>query len=333
MKMSEKIKNYVLGIVREELNNRLAPLEENVRNLNAQLDGYESLVENVRNLNSMLQNYEDVIENLRNNNAVIEKLCSSTEMQKVKLAMLEKEKNARPFPQIVSESNVLKTEQNVSSLTENIYSGIDYFDFENHFRGSLELVKKNQKQYVKYYQGKDNVIDLGCGRGEFLELLSENGIHARGVDLYEEFVQMCTMKGLEAICDDALHYLEKQQEVGGIFAGQLIEHLTVNQLVELCRLAYDKLEEGACVIMETPNPTCLAIYSHAFYIDPSHNRPVHPLSVKYILEKSGFTDIEIIYTDTSRLPICIPPISGVENAEHFNETMHVVSELLFGSQD
>lgn len=87
------------------------------------------------------------------------------------------------------------------------------------------------------------------------------------------------------------------------------------------------------MIMEMPNLACLAIYSQAFYIDPSHNRPVHPLTVQYILEKSGFSDIEIIYTDTSRLPVCIPPIKGVENADQFNDVMHMVSELLFGSQD
>ena len=85
--------------------------------------------------------------------------------------------------------------------------------------------------------------------------------------------------------------------------------------------------------METPNPTCLAIYSHAFYIDPSHNKPVHPLTIKYILEKSGFKNIEIIYTDTSKLPVSIPEISGIEEADKFNEVMHMISELLFGSQD
>ena len=73
---------------------------------------------------------------------------------------------------------------------------------------------------------------MGCGRGEFLELLLENGIDAKGVDIYEEFAQMCSMRGLDVIRDDALSFLDAQQKVGGIFAGQLIEHLTVNQLVK-----------------------------------------------------------------------------------------------------
>ena len=302
---------------------------ENVRNLNATVPGYEAVAENVRNLNEMLHNYKEVVDNLRNNNAVIEMLSSEMEMQKVKLTMLGRLKSELHSSQTIQSQSVANPDESA----ENVYCGIDYFDFENHFRGSMKSIKENQQQYVKYYKGRNNVIDLGCGRGEFLELLLENGIDAKGVDIYEEFAQMCSMRGLDVIRDDALSFLDAQQKVGGIFAGQLIEHLTVNQLVKLCRLAYEKLEEGAYVIMETPNPTCLAIYSHAFYIDPSHNKPIHPLTIKYILEKAGFTDIEIIYTDTSRLPVCIPSISGIEGADQFNDAMRVVSEILFGSQD
>ena len=308
-------------------------LEENVRNLNAVVEGFNRLEENVRNLNTMLDGYEKVIGNLNNNNSMIETIHSTLEMQKVKLAMLEKAKVTRHNCEAAEEKNIKEVENVVTETVENIYSGIDYFDFENYFRGSIDLIKRHQQQYIKYYKEKDNVVDLGCGRGEFLELLSENGINAKGVDLYEEFTEMCQMHGLNVVCDDALHFLREQQKVGGIFAGQLIEHLSVNQLVELCRLAYEKLEEDAYIIMETPNPTCLAIYSHAFYIDPSHNKPVHPLTVKYILEKSGFTNIEILYTETSKLPVSIPAISGIEDADEFNNAMHIVSELLFGSQD
>ena len=307
-------------------------IAENVRNLNTQMDGYNGLIENVRNLNKMLEGYNKVIENLQNNNSIIENASSTIEMLKVKLIMLEKQREIHSENSIASE-NHSKVGNEKFILKEDIYTGIDYFDFENYFRGSIEFIKRSQEQYIKYFKHKKNVLDLGCGRGEFLELLSENYIVAKGVDIYEEFVEMCLMKGLNVICDDAIHYLSEQSKVDGIFAGQLIEHLTVNQLVELCELAYDKLEEGSYIIMETPNPTCLSIYSNAFYIDPSHNKPVHPLTVKYILEKSGFKDIEVIYTDTSKMPICIPLINGIENADKFNEVMHIISELLFGSQD
>ncbi len=311
-------------------------LAENVRNLNAQMENQEkkqeALEENIRNLNTIFQDHNKVTENLQNNNSIIEKISSTLEMLKVKFAMFEKVNQPQHNNPIVFDDSDGKANEKLISK-EDMYSGIDYFDFENYFRGSIEQIKRNQQQYLKYYEGKSNVIDLGCGRGEFLTLLSENGIKAKGVDLYEEFVQMCTMNGLDVVCDDALRFLHTQRKVGGIFAGQLIEHLTINQLVELCNIAYEKLEEDAYIIMETPNPTCLAIYSHAFYIDPSHNKPVHPLTIKYILEKSGFKNIEIIYTDTSKLPVSIPEISGIEEADKFNEVMHMISELLFGSQD
>lgn len=311
-------------------------LAENVRNLNAQMENQEkkqeALEENIRSLNTIFQDHNKVTDNLQNNNFVIEKISSTLEMLKVKFAMFEKVNELQHNNSIVFDDSDGKANEKLISK-EDTYSGIDYFDFENYFRGSIEQIKRNQQQYLKYYEGKSNVIDLGCGRGEFLTLLSENGIKSKGVDLYEEFVQMCTMNGLDVVCDDALRFLHTQRKVGGIFAGQLIEHLTINQLVELCNIAYEKLEEDAYIIMETPNPTCLAIYSHAFYIDPSHNKPVHPLTIKYILEKSGFKNIEIIYTDTSKLPVSIPEISGIEEADKFNEVMHMISELLFGSQD
>lgn len=315
-------------------------LTENVRNLNALMEGYKALEENVRNLNDITETFKTMEKNIQNLNVMLENYenivnmtennHSTLKMQKIKINRLENRQNKYQF---VTNNYCPQEKNDVLVVNKNMYSGIDYFDFENYFRGSIELIKRNQRQYVKYYKGKSNVIDLGCGRGEFLDLLRENNIEAKGVDLYEEFVEMCKMNGLNAVCDDAIHFLGKQNEVGGIFSAQVIEHLTVEQIVELCKLAYDKLEKGAYLIMETPNPTCLAIYSQAFYIDPSHNKPVHPLTIKYILEKTGFTNIDIIYTDTSKLSSPIPPINGIENAELFNGAMHLVSEMLFGSQD
>lgn len=234
--------------------------------------------------------------------------------------------------QVVVHTN---TTQTVCPQVEDEYSCIDYFDFENHFRGSRESIKEVQKQYVEYFVGRNNVLDLGCGRGEFLELLMENKIESVGVECYSEFAEYCKMKGLNVAEEDALTYLEKQEKVGGIFAGQLIEHLKVNQIVRLCELAYEKLEEGAYMVLETPNPMSLAIYTHAFYIDPSHNKPVHPLLMEYFMKKAGFKDIRILFTESSKYPVDIPELvgTGIENIEAFNRSMEEVSRTLFGSQD
>ena len=188
---------------------------------------------------------------------------------------------------------------------------------------------------MPYFEGKKNVLDLGCGRGEFLELLKEHDIDATGVDFYEEYTDYCKGNGLKAVYGDAVEYLRQCDRCGGIFAGQLAEHLSTEQLVQLCELAYEKLEDGAYLIIETPNPMSLAIYTHAFYIDPSHQKPVHPMTLKYFLEKAGFHKIDLIFTKNSRIPMEIPELKaeGVENLEAFNQSMKQVSELLFGSQD
>ena len=282
-----------------------------------------------------LERLERVEENLRSLNAQIleiERMKDKLKAQDVKLKVLEKK--SREDIQVISSYTEETQVTKVPEKTE-VYSGIDYFDFENYFRGSQAEIKKRQEIYLPYFTGCSNVMDIGCGRGEFLELLQENGIDSYGVDIYEEFVELCIQKNLRAIQGDALDVLEKEKNVGGIFAGQLVEHLAINQIVKLCEIAYDKLEEGGYIILETPNPTSLSIYTHAFYIDPSHNKPVHPLTLKYILEKAGFQKIEIMYIKGSELPIRIPElkINENENLEDFNNAMQEIQKTLFGCQD
>lgn len=219
----------------------------------------------------------------------------------------------------------------------NVYSGIDYFDFENHFRGSRKEIKEAEAIYIPYFKDKKFVLDLGCGRGEFLELLQENEIPCLGVDNYEEFVAFCQAKKLKVTCDDAITYLctQKANSVGGIFAGQLIEHLQTEQLLSLCHLAYEKLECDGCLILETPNPMCLSIYRNAFYVDPSHQKPVHPKMMEYILKREGFRKVEIVFPDKSkcgyRLPLLNMDTDG--NLSEFNDGINLLSDILFGSEN
>jgi O-antigen chain-terminating methyltransferase len=217
------------------------------------------------------------------------------------------------------------------------YDKIDYFDFENHFRGSRTFIKKNQEVYIKYFIDKNNIVDLGCGRGEFLELLKENGIQATGVDLYRGFVDYCVSKGLNVIQADAIKYLSQLDDdnVGGLFCSQVVEHLHTDQIILICNLAYQKLKNDAYLIIETPNPTCLSIYTNWFYVDPSHVKPIHPLTLEYFLKKAGFKDVKIVYTDNSKLDTNIPRIciKDAENIDEFNRSMEYISNILFGSQD
>ncbi len=280
------------------------------------------------NESDLRRDLETVSVNVRNNNALLERLDSETEFIKSKLSTLEK--------RAVSGGSAAKIvyQEKASAPVSDDYTDIDYFDFENRFRGSIESVKKSQEAYLKYFRDKKHVLDIGCGRGEFLSLMKDNGINAEGVDIYEPYTDYCNSKGLKAHCGDGTAYLAKMEKTDGIFVGQVVEHMKTGEIIALCNTAYEKLEKGGCIIIETPNPTSLSIYTNAFYIDPSHIKPVHPLTLQYFLEKAGFTDVEIIYTEQSRPHHSIPElkISGGES-EEFNKAMKKVSDMIFGSQD
>lgn len=281
--------------------------------------------------------FDNLSTNIRNNNSRLEALSSECELLKTKLAGLQREmKNIPSASPACVQAESVQTKIAVTVSEGSDYDTIDYFDFENHFRGSIESVKNAQKFYLDYFRDKRNVLDIGCGRGEFLSLLTENNISVQGVDVYAPYVDYCTMKGFKAFCGDGIDYLENSGEsFDGIFLGQVVEHLEANQIIRLCETAYDKLPKGGCIVIETPNPTSLAIFTGAFYIDPSHVKPVHPLTMKYYLEKAGFKDISVIYTENSRPPVEIPALrcESVENSEEFNSAMKKVSDILFGSQD
>jgi|GEM_PF-1585905 len=242
-------------------------------------------------------------------------------------------KSLNSKPDINSEESAANEDNKVVNSSDS-YTVIDYFDFENHFRGSIDHVKKVQEIYIPYFAGRKNVLDLGCGRGEFTQLLTEHGVGVTGVDMYGPYVEYMKMKNLPVVLDDAVNYLRRQEHTDGIFMGQVIEHISIEQIIEILELAYEKLETGSYLIMETPNPMSLAIFTHSFYIDPSHQKPLHPETMKYLARKAGFNDVEVLFTESSKYPVDIPKINDNDpQFDKFNEAMKVVSETLFGSQD
>ncbi|HWC97676.1 MAG TPA: class I SAM-dependent methyltransferase [Candidatus Sulfopaludibacter sp.] len=171
----------------------------------------------------------------------------------------------------------------------------DYGRFAERFRGSEEYVKAGQQFYLPYFEGRQNVLDIGCGRGEFLEMMRAAGVPARGIDLGEESVATCRHKGLQAEVADLFPYLAALPEASldGIFCSQVVEHLPPDRLPEMLRLCASRLARNGVIAIETPNPECLAIFATHFYLDPTHHRPVpHPLLAFY-LEEFGIGNIEV----------------------------------------
>ena len=156
-------------------------------------------------------------------------------------------------------------------------------------------MRKGLSLYVEKFAQAREVLDLGCGRGEFLEAARDAGIAARGIDLNPETVAFCRSKGLDAEVADLFEYLSRQPDVslGGIYCSQVIEHLAPARLPALVRLAAAKLERGAVAAFETPNPERLEIFATHFYLDPDHTRPVPPMLMAFYLEEAGLGRIEI----------------------------------------
>lgn len=333
----------------EKLVNQSKKLEQLESLFNYRVEQLENLSVRIERMGDMPGRVENLEENIRNNNALIKKhesaLTEDFEQQKKSLenfyVAFSNVKSEIKQMQLTArcerkEDNVDKHEGVATAVPESDpYLSIDYFDFENRFRGSREHVKNVQEIYLPFFKNCKNVVDLGCGRGEFVELLLENGIGVKGVDLYMPYVEYCKMQNLPVEQGDALVYLKGQEKVDGIFLGQVVEHLSIAQTIELCHIAYNKLEVGGYLIMETPNPTSLAIYTESFYMDPSHNRPIHPKTLQYIAEKQGFSEVKILFTESSRLPYHIPKLAehGEGRAHEFDLAMERVADMLFGSQD
>jgi O-antigen chain-terminating methyltransferase len=207
---------------------------------------------------------------------------------------------------IYSELKTIRQRAAVSGLSEarqatkddglsHMALGFDYGRFAERFRGTEEYVKAAQQIYLPHFRACRNVLDIGCGRGEFLEMMQAAGIPAKGIDLDPESVATCRHKTLDAEVADLFVYLEKLPEASldGIFCSQVVEHLPPERLPEMIRLCASRLQRSGVLAIETPNPECLAIFATHFYLDPTHQRPVpHPLLAFY-LEEFGVGNIEV----------------------------------------
>ncbi|MEA2381303.1 MAG: hypothetical protein QOH72_1274 [Solirubrobacteraceae bacterium] len=175
-----------------------------------------------------------------------------------------------------------------------------YRGFEDIFRGSEDQVRRNQTAYIAVFEGADWVLDIGCGRGEFLDALRERGIEARGVDLDPTMVERCIEKGHDVKLADATEYLEGVEDgtVPGVFAAQVIEHLSSEQLNAFLELLHRKLAPGGVVVMETVNPHNPAALK-AFWTDTTHHHPLFPEVVLALCRLHGFDSGDVVFPDTT----------------------------------
>ena len=160
----------------------------------------------------------------------------------------------------------------------------DYVAFQDRVRGSSEQIRATMLKYLQHFEHTEPVIDLGCGRGELLELLREAGVEARGVDADPRMVADCRKKGLDVVEGDLTRYLEalEPESVGGVVLTQVIEHLDLPSCLRLLTLAVLRLRTGGVLLVETPNPASLFVHACALYLDPTHVRLYHPIFVEFL---------------------------------------------------
>jgi SAM-dependent methyltransferase len=236
----------------------------------------------------------------------------------------------------------------VGSRPETLGTWLDsgkYVGFEDGFRGSTEDIRARVLDYVSLFEGASDVLDVGCGRGEFLEVLAEHGIRARGVDVNHAMVDLCRLRGLDVREGDGVRYLEGQPDgsLGGLLAIQVVEHLHADQLVRLLELAYLKLKPGSRIALETINPACWYAFFASYIRDITHVHPIHPDTLQYLLVASGFQRVEIRYRQPypernklQKVPAAalarVDPVVG-EAAETVNQNVTRLNALLFTDLD
>ena len=170
-----------------------------------------------------------------------------------------------------------------------------YVGFEDRFRGSQSEIRRRVEDYLPLLASASDIVDVGCGRGELLDLLKQRRIAARGVDTNAAMVELCRARGLEVESGDAITYLQRQADgsIGGLVAIQVVEHFDPVYLARFLEAAYHKMRPGAPLILETINPACWMAFFETYIRDLTHQRPLHPDTLKYLVQASGFQHVAV----------------------------------------
>jgi O-antigen chain-terminating methyltransferase len=189
-----------------------------------------------------------------------------------------------------------------------------YASFQERFRGPEGLIRDRLAVYISPVAdaaGGRVVVDIGCGRGEWLEIAHEAGFSIRGVEVSPAAVDFCRGKGLDVVHLDAHSYLNAVEpgSLGAVTFFQVIEHFTLDELFEILRSSRIALGPGGLLLAEIPNITTLSVGASNFWIDPTHVRPLHPELVQFMAIQAGFQRAEIHFPSRMGKPDN-PSVSG-----------------------
>jgi O-antigen chain-terminating methyltransferase len=199
-----------------------------------------------------------------------------------------------------------------------------YISFEDEFRGSREEIKARFREHLAVIKdaklGTEQmpILDLGCGRGEWLELLQEEGLRARGVDINRVLVELCRERQLDVVKGDVMAYLRSLPDacLGAVTGFHLIEHLPFDVLVKLLDETVRVLKPGGLAIFETPNPQNVLVGSCTFYMDPTHRNPLPSQLMRFLAEARGLCHVEVLPLHPAT---ATPVLEHTEVAKRFND--------------
>ncbi len=209
-----------------------------------------------------------------------------------------------------------------------------YVSLEDYFRGDQAVIRERQSQYLTFIRDapvdQGHVLDLGCGRGEWLQLLNDEGINAQGVDSNAACVRECVESGLVVHHCDLLEYLRSvpDRSCSAITMFQVLEHLPFPLLIDVLRQSLRSLLPGGVFIGEVPNSENLTVAASTFWIDPTHQRPLFPELLKFLAKQAGFTHIDGHFSTP------LKPIPELASTNHSLESFLIdVHTSLYGSAD
>jgi SAM-dependent methyltransferase len=315
-------------------------INESVRPLELTIDEYRTARDDVRRFQEALaareRRLESMIEAIRTEHAEIRTSLGVLQQATHNLGSVVSgfNRTVETAPGAPAATTVAATPSSSVETLSHKYVG-----FEDAFRGSSDDIQQRLGDYLPIFASASDVLDVGCGRGEFLALLRQNGVSARGIDLNDAMVAVCREKGFEAAKADALAYLRgiPPGSLGGLFAAQVVEHLEPAYLTRLLEAAFDALRPGAPIVLETINPACWFAFFESYIRDITHVRPLHPDTLKFLLIASGFQQIEIRYRvpypEHDKLQPLPPSAALGDSVETLNANVEKINRLLFTHLD
>jgi O-antigen chain-terminating methyltransferase len=213
-----------------------------------------------------------------------------------------------------------------------------YAAFEDEFRGAEGLIKERVAGYLpdlEPLRGKGPVLDVGCGRGDLLEVLAEAGIEAYGVEVSTGYAARWELAGVDVRVEDVGRHLAgvAAGSLAAVTALQVVEHLDTETLLGFLEQAYAALQPGGLLVLETPNPENVTVGAFTFWLDPTHERPIPAGLLAFLVRSQGFEDVEVRYLRRPELHGLAEIPSSAAWADDVAPVRQVVDHLVFGAQD